>query len=697
MVRKTKPELTEEEQKFLALFKSEEKLHIKEISDALDKSATGVVEMAHEMRLKEVPIWKSGEFFYLGKTTVDLPPEDVVIKENQIKIGFIADTILGSKFEQPTALCKAIQIAEHEGVDFMIHLGVSAGKPTAVKRDEFHKLTAEEQVDYIVKNYPKSNKFKIRLISGYHDMQWRKDGINILADVCEKREDLIYRGDLQSDFPLRRGVEKDGRWPILKAAHHGGDDSPYSKSYPVQGFAENLVQDINDLFLENKPDIVAVAGQGVFCDLSGGIIENLFSVPGLRLISPSIMKKKRRSVVPTIGFVIITVKFDQDGNFFVTKDCFPLPNVKNDYREKFSSNNKHKKTLEKLNSEAQKILKLLEESPKSRGELAQAIDKSDKTVLSAITSLRKVGFEIEGPDNKSSSSKSYKNYKLATYVRDNFVSNPINFDEYFFTTVEEAAVSDTHIGHHSELIPILNEAYDKFQERGIKTVNHTGDITNGSPKHQEHNKGEVREFRATPLINDVISMYPRRKGIITYAISGDHDRWFLDEVGLDILDSISRSRHDIKHLGIQQGERENDRILILLRHFNWGTGYAKSYKPQQVIEGGILKEIEQESGIYRGKVLCVLSGGGHVYCSMLYKGIIFILMPCLQGKTGFISGLGKISDVGFIIYSITYSKNGTLTRFRIEFFNRGAESLALVRNNKDFRKSDSNTNKSSKK
>lgn len=439
MVKKARPELTEEEQKFLALFKSEEKLHIKDISEALDKSAAGVVEMADEMRgKKDVLIWKSGEFFYLGKATVDLPPEDVVIKESQIKIGFIADTILGSKFEQPTALCRAIQIAEHEGVDFMIHIGVSAGKPTPVKRDEFHKLTPEEQVDYIVKNYPKSNKFKIRLISGHHDMQWRREGVNILADVCEQRSDLIYRGDLQSDFPLRRGVEKDGRWPILKAAHHGGDDSPYSKSYPVQGFAENLDQDIRDLFKNDRADIVAVAGQGVFCDLGGSTVKTLFAVPGLRLISPSIMKKKRRSVVPTIGFVIITVTFDKDGNFFVTKDCFPLSSTKNDYREKFSSNDKHSKALEKLSVEARAILKLLEVGPRSRGEIAQAINKSDKTVSSAISSLRKAGFDIEGPDSPSATSKSYKNFKLNVQTRTDFSAKPINFTEYFLRRFRKA-------------------------------------------------------------------------------------------------------------------------------------------------------------------------------------------------------------------------------------------------------------------
>ena len=85
-------------------------------------------------------------------------------------------------------------------------------------------------------------------------------------------------------------------------------------------------------------------------------------------------------------------------------------------------------------------------------------------------------------------------------------------------------------------------------------------------------------------------------------------------------------------------------------------------------------------------MLSLLSGGGHVYCAMLYKGIIFILMPCLQGKTGFITGLGKLSDVGFIIYSITHNEDGKLTEFSVEYFDRGAEALSLIRERAELRK-----------
>lgn len=683
--KKTEPELTAIEQGMVDVLKAGP-CHIKDLSAKLDRSAAGIVEIAQRLRNKGVFVVKHESDFYLGNANIELPPEDMVIKDDKVKIAFISDTMLGSNSEQPTNLCRAFQIAENAGVDVMIHLGVSGGKPTPIKKDEFHKLTADEQKEYIVQHYPRSKKFKTRLISGHHDMQWRKDGRNILAEVCMERDDLVYRGDFQSDFPLRRGPEKGVRWPVLKAAYHGGDDTPYSKSYPVQGFAENLVQDVADLTSDDRPDIVVVGGQGIFCDLAGGTIPELISLPGLRSVPNSMMRKKRRSVVPTVGLVILTIKFTKDGTFSVEKAVYPLRSIKDDYREKPSE---HKSTLESLTVSERQVLKLLENSPKTLGELTQAMDRSDASVKHLIEKLQKDGFSISEPSDEDNPSK---NYRLRMGSRRRFGCEKIDFKEYFHTTIQRGGVSDTHIGHNSELMEITHEAYDFFAKLGLKIVNHVGDITNGSPKHDEHKKGEVREWRATPLTNDVIKLYPRRRGIETHMVSGDHDRWFLDANGYDILDPITKVRQDIKYMGIQQGESSDGRFLTWLKHFNWGTGYAKSYKPQQVAEG-LLKEIKKEisrdkkkAARYKGKIFSVLSGGGHVYCAMLYKGIVFILMPCLQGKTGFITGLGKLSDVGFIVYSMTHDSAGVLTRFTVEYFDRGTEALELILKNVVLRK-----------
>jgi len=399
----------------------------------------------------------------------------------------------------------------------------------------------------------------------------------------------------------------------------------------------------------------------------------------LRMVSQSIMRKKRRSVVPTIGLVILTIRFNGGGQFSVEKAIYPLLADKDDYREKFSED---KFIMEGLTVDGKKMLLLLEKSPKSLGELTQAMDRSEDTIKSLIVKLQKFGFDIQDPENEANP---FKNYQLRMGSRVRFSAPKIDFKNYFHTTMKRGGVSDTHIGSNSELLEITHAAYDLFVARKIDIVFHCGDITNGLPKHEEYNKGEVRESRATPLTNDVIAFFPQRKGITTFAITGDHDRWFLDKVGYDLLDPIAKIRPDIRNLGVQEGDQSDGRIMTLLRHYNWGTGYAKSYKGQQVVEG-LLQEVEKEDFRYRGKILSMLSGGGHVYCAMLYKGIVFIMMPCLQGKTKFINGLGKLSKVGFIIYAITHSESGLLTEFAIEYFDRGAEALALIRQDVELRK-----------
>ncbi len=658
-----------EEKKIISLLKKEP-YTIKELSRKLNKSAAGVVELAQNIKDKGATLGRSGELLYLGNDSVSLDPEDfkIPIKDKEIKIGIIADTILGSKYQQMSALYKAFQIAEYENVDFMIHLGVTAGMPTPRNSDDFFLLTPWQQVDYVVRNYPKSKKFKTRFISGFHDMQWRKKGINILSEICKKRFDLVYRGDYQSDFLLRRVSEEGKQWPILKAVHHGGNNTPYAKSYSLQGYAENLTQDVKELFSRDMPTIVAIGGQGVWCDLSGGIIKYLFSVPGLRSISPDILREKRKAVVPEVGFVIITVKLDKNGEVSMFQEVFPLEINKRDYMEKFSEN-VHKKYLNELELN---ILRLLEESQKSLGELTQAVNKSDDVVVAAIKKMKSIGLLI---DYKNDS----KSYKLNKLPKSKFLTSPINFTDYFFKTVKRGGVSDTHLGHNSELLPILEEAYDVFKSAEIKSVDHCGDATNGPAKHQERNKKEVHEERATPLTEYFGQKYPKRDEIETYLIAGDHDRWYMDLVGYDIVKTFSWLRSDIKYLGIQEGEVDVNDVKILLKHFNWGTGYARSHKPQRAIEDDILKEISLQKELFENKAVCILSGGGHVYCALLYKGVIFVLMPCLQGKTGFISGLGKLSDVGFIIYSITTDKSGNLTKFKIEYFNRTATALNLLK------------------
>jgi len=62
--------------------------------------------------------------------------------------------------------------------------------------------------------------------------------------------------------------------------------------------------------------------------------------------------------------------------------------------------------------------------------------------------------------------------------------------------------------------------YDECVRRGITTVLHCGDITDGQSHRPEH-LYELFAFGADEQAEYVASMYPRREGITTYFITGN--------------------------------------------------------------------------------------------------------------------------------------------------------------------------------
>ena len=81
-------------------------------------------------------------------------------------------------------------------------------------------------------------------------------------------------------------------------------------------------------------------------------------------------------------------------------------------------------------------------------------------------------------------------------------------------------ISDTHLGNKKQQLSLLNLVYDECQKRGITTVLHCGDITDGMSKRPEHIY-ELFVYGADDQVDYVASMYPHREGIKTYFITGN--------------------------------------------------------------------------------------------------------------------------------------------------------------------------------
>lgn len=152
-------------------------------------------------------------------------------------------------------------------------------------------------------------------------------------------------------------------------------------------------------------------------------------------------------------------------------------------------------------------------------------------------------------------------------------------------------ISDTHLGSVAERLDILEHAYTTYKECGVEHVFHTGDIVDGDgnvyPGHQNH-----IHCRGDDQLAWCIAKYPRREGITTHFIGGNHDLKGFQKSGVDPMEKlvtgfehrgkVVKGRSDLHYLG-QMGTQilMPQEVVMDMLHPDGGSVYAKSYKIQK--------------------------------------------------------------------------------------------------------------------
>lgn len=159
---------------------------------------------------------------------------------------------------------------------------------------------------------------------------------------------------------------------------------------------------------------------------------------------------------------------------------------------------------------------------------------------------------------------------------------PVKDGRYSF-----AVIACTHIGSYYTQEDNLNKFYDILEERGIKTVLHCGDLfegVKGSSRPRQLN--EIKIYGYSKMLDYGVEFYPKRKGIKTYAITGNHDDWYWDLVGANILKNFADLRDDVVYLGMQYAELTINKNKAVMQHGGGSANvYAKSYKLQKYLDG----------------------------------------------------------------------------------------------------------------
>lgn len=220
-----------------------------------------------------------------------------------------------------------------------------------------------------------------------------------------------------------------------------------------------------------------------------------------------------------------------------------------------------------------------------------------------------------------------------------------------------AIMGDTQLGSKYAQITYLHDFYDLCEKEGINNVYHTGDITDGLKMRPGH-EYELYLISADEMRDDVVRNYPKREGITTHFITGNHDASIYKHVGYDIGKAIANLRPDMKYLGRDCAVINlTPNCTLELRHPWDGTAYALSYKIQKMIEA-----MESDS---KPNILAV--GHYHKAEYLFYRNVHALQTGCFQAQTPFTRGKGISVHTGGFLVTIHVDKDGTIRRFLPEF------------------------------
>jgi len=234
-------------------------------------------------------------------------------------------------------------------------------------------------------------------------------------------------------------------------------------------------------------------------------------------------------------------------------------------------------------------------------------------------------------------------------------------------------VADTHLGSKHYRPDVLGDLYDHFAAEGVREVYHAGNWIEGEATF---NRYDIEVFGLTAQINHMIGVYPQRKGITTYLISGDdHEGWYQQRESINIgrhleSEAVAAGRNDLKYLGyieadIQLRTKRGGSSVMRLMHGGGGSSYAISYRPQKIIES--LQGGE--------KPACLLLGHYHKQFYGVVRNVHVLLPGCGQDQSIFMRKRSIEAHVGgALVYLKQDPTTGHITdfwpRFRA-YFDRG--------------------------
>ena len=304
------------------------------------------------------------------------------------------------------------------------------------------------------------------------------------------------------------------------------------------------------------------------------------------------------------------------------------------------------KVTKEVESIPDRLIRTLK-SKQSKEDLLAKLDISERLLNAHIADLKDQSYQIEEVNGM---------IWLEKKIGDTFDEHEHHIDG---EVVKFGIISDTHLCNKWQQLTHLNTFYDICSERGISSIYHCGDLTDGYYKIRPGHIYELFMFGFDQQADYVIENYPHREDITTYFLTGNHDDTHIKNGGANIGPRIARDRPDMQYLGLNFAKVWlTPTIDMDLIHPIDGTSYALSYKLQ--------KRIDALQGGNKPKML--FTGHYHKQCNMLYRNIHAFMVPCFEAQTPFMRGKALASTVGGLIITLVI-KDDEIKSITPEFIN----------------------------
>ncbi len=215
-------------------------------------------------------------------------------------------------------------------------------------------------------------------------------------------------------------------------------------------------------------------------------------------------------------------------------------------------------------------------------ELCDLVGMPPSPVLEIIKRLHTSGYRVPSPGEVLR----YGKVHLETDQESPYKESHNEFDlDFEGDTYITATISDPHLSSQHEQPEYLEAAYDMIAELGITEVYHGGDNSCGMGIYKGQ-INEVKHVRIDDQIDHAVKVYPRREGITTRAIAGNHDlEGVAGRIGVNPMKAFCERRDDFEYLGEYSAwfNLPNGAKVQLL-HPMGGMSYAMSYRLQKHIE-----------------------------------------------------------------------------------------------------------------